>query len=67
MTTRLQIINNDTVLEETQTVVQTHRFSKNDLLRQKNYHESMIAKSEEALSEINTRLTQIQNEESKIR
>jgi hypothetical protein len=65
MDVRLQRINNDTVLEITQNVLEKTRYSESDLLRQKAYFESMVTKGQEGLDRVNALLTQIENEKLK--
>lgn len=65
MDVRLQRINNDNVLEITQNVLEKTRYSESDLLRQKTYFESMVAKGQEGLDRVNALLTQIENEKLK--
>lgn len=66
MDTRIQTINDDTVLEVTEVVSQKTRYSEADLLRRKEYYEGMIAKCGAELAEVDALLANIQNEKGKI-
>lgn len=58
---RVQTINDDTVLEVTEMVPVKTRYSETRLLERKTYLESMIAKLQADLLEVNARLNDIDN------
>lgn len=66
METRLQTINNDTVMEVTKTVTQKTRHSEADLLHQKAYFEGMITQGQAGLDRVIALLTQINNEKQRV-
>jgi len=59
METRIQTINDDTVMEVTEMVAVKKRHSEKNLLERKAYHEAIIAQSQESLDEINALLATI--------
>jgi len=65
METRIQSINNDTVLEVTEMAPVKTRHSENNLLERKDYFETMIAKCQAGLDEVNVLLANITNEKGK--
>lgn len=65
MEKRLQEINNDTVLEVTETAPIKQRYSESALLSRKEYYETMIAKCQAGLLEVNTLLSDIAYERNK--
>lgn len=58
-TFRVQRLSDETAVEVTETVVKTTMHRESDLLRQKAYFESMIAKGQEGLDRVNALLNQI--------
>jgi hypothetical protein len=65
MEVRLQKLNDDTVLEITETVQQKTRYVEADLIRQQTYFTEMITKGQAGLDRVNSLLGQIQNEKLK--
>ena len=65
METRLQQINDDTVLEITETKDVKTRYSEKQLLSQRSYFEEMLLKAQAGLDKVNDLLAQIHNEKSK--
>lgn len=65
MSTRVQTINSDTVLEVTETVVKKRRHSEANLLRQRAYFQSMVDKGTAGLERVNALLQQISNAKDK--
>jgi len=67
MEKRIQIINDDTVLEITETKVVTTRHSHKRLVEERERIEAMIDLSKSRLSEVNSLLASIEHEKDKSR
>jgi hypothetical protein len=59
--TRIQVVNGEPVIEETETRTFKRHIRESDLLRRKAYFEGMIEKGQAGLARVEAHLTQIQN------